>query len=210
MGSFAPYTRARHSCHHCTRRAMARARLRWPRWLGWPRWLWWPRWRQVCDSFASFAAVRPAFGLVWPVLSQSPRRASSDRWRASDHFLRNRWRLSVGSVVLAENFRLRLRCGSRRASSSSALHGMGTVWFFLRNRWRRSVAPDDAHGSPSRRARLGGRVGWPDMWLSELHSGGGGSTTTGVASYPHAYHHVRALGPVASANQNISPWREIT
>ncbi len=197
MGSFAPYTRARHSCHHCTRPAMARAGLRWP------------RWGQVCGSFASFAAVRPAFGSVLPVLAQPARRASSDRWRASDHFLRNRWRLSVGSVVLAENFRLRLRCGSRRAPSSSALHGMGTVWFFLRNRWRRSVASD--HAVPVGGCASGGcLVGWPDMWLLESHMGGGGSTTTDLASYLHAYHRVRALGPVVSAYQNISPWREIT
>ena len=159
--------------------AMARAGLRWP------------RWGQACGSFASFAAVRPAFGLVWPVLSQSPRRASSDRWRASDHFLRNRWRLSVGSVVLAENFRLRLRCGSRRASSSSALHGMGTVWFFLRNRWRRSVAPDDAHGSLG-----GGRVwavasGGPTCGC--LNCIGEGANNHGLGGvYPHAYHRVCA------------------
>ena len=199
MGSFAPYTRARHSCHHCTRPAMSRAGLRWP------------RWGQACGSFASFAAVRPAFGLVWPVLSQSPRRASSDRWRARDHFLRNRWRLSVGSVVLAENFRLRLRCGSRRASSSSALHGMGTVWFFLRNRWRRSVAPDDAHGSLG-----GGRVwavasGGPiGVWLKCIVKRGGRVATADVAFTHTPITTCVFVVSVIPSYQNISPWRQIT
>ena len=132
------------------------------------------------ETFNIFILALGTFGKSVSNASRVTPRRTADRWRGS---VAQRRVASVASPrasvtvkppgtasfvavlpVLSQFWRIR----------TDARHGSGGDLVMTWRPTGRAVASDDADGSPSRRARLGGRVGWPDRCLVEMHSQKGG------------------------------------